>query len=734
MNAGTAREKSALPLPSKDHLATYDRRTELTQDEVASIEKLLTKNGKYPDMVWPEGIQIRWSPTNLPELERLAKPLLDVITATDTNEFPLALEIAKRRAIRVIFKEMYFRRNSLWAWTQEDWSETICRNNKLFFERHQVAPNCRLNIMALAYFFGDFSDFRRFGTYEIYNLACRLFGQEAIEISTTRIFDKLQRWGYKSTNNFKMARTTICEALIAVRSPRLEDITLEILAKLRKRPSNAHKSQKKYIHTYALAISKALVDLDILTEALTEDLHFDKPRPDIALINVSPEWASWCKRWRATSTLQPRTRTTTYYGMLFAGRWLHSEHPDIQSPAQLNRELVAEYVAAVDRARVGQWASDVNPNKNSKGKPLRPHTKAGYLRAVRTLLSDCQEWEWIPRQFNPHQVLRTPSSIYRLIGRNPRVIEDDVWAKLLCAGLCLTEEDLPRPNMADKHCGRRYYYPLEMMRALVIVWLFGGMRGDEIRRLRLGCIRWQQDYSQSKQSPENTLCLLQVPVGKTSPEFVKPVDRVVGEAIEAWERVRTDTPRIQDDKTSERVSLLFAHRTRAIGRQFINNVMIPMLCRKAGIPKRDARGDITGHRARSTIATQLSSFMTLLELMEWLGHAKPETTLYYVQTSVSKIATALKNSNFLERNVRTAGIINGDLGTAAGKLVGEDESECTPSVGSILAKLAETKTELLGLCKTSSPTRQQVKVINESIKKIDELSLELTKDTALIPC
>ena len=50
---------------------------------------------------------------------------------------------------------------------------------------------------------------------------------------------------------------------------------------------------------------------------------------------------------------------------------------------------------------------------------------------------------------------------------------------------------------------------------------------------------------------------------------------------------------------------------------------IPVLCRKAGVPAADVRGNIDSHRARSTIATQLDNAkepMTLFELQASLGH------------------------------------------------------------------------------------------------------------------
>jgi hypothetical protein len=66
-----------------------------------------------------------------------------------------------------------------------------------------------------------------------------------------------------------------------------------------------------------------------------------------------------------------------------------------------------------------------------------------------------------------------------------------------------------------------------MIRAVALVWLFAGIRGDEIRRLRVGCVRWQPDN-------ESSVCFLDVPVNKTETAFTKPVD-VVGQAINAWE-------------------------------------------------------------------------------------------------------------------------------------------------------------------------------------------------------
>ena len=82
----------------------------------------------------------------------------------------------------------------------------------------------------------------------------------------------------------------------------------------------------------------------------------------------------------------------------------------------------------------------------------------------------------------------------------------------------------------------------------------------------------------------------------------KPVPGLVGDAIETWEKSRPTVPKQWDYNTAEAVDFLFVWRGKQVGRQYLNNIIIPMLCRKAGIPVEDALGKITSHRARHTLA------------------------------------------------------------------------------------------------------------------------------------
>jgi integrase len=82
-----------------------------------------------------------------------------------------------------------------------------------------------------------------------------------------------------------------------------------------------------------------------------------------------------------------------------------------------------------------------------------------------------------------------------------------------------------------------------------------------------------------------------------------------------------------------------------------------MLCRKAGVPPADVRGNITSHRARSTIASQLYNAkepMTLFELQAWLGHRSPQSTLFYAKISPNTLTRAYQDAGYFSRDSRTA--------------------------------------------------------------------------------
>jgi integrase len=360
---------------------------------------------------------------------------------------------------------------------------------------------------------------------------------------------------------------------------------------------------------------------------------------------------------------------------MMIGRWLAATHPKITHPASWTRELAAECIAAIDRMQAGQWAVSWKAGAKRRGQPLSARGKAGLITSVRTFFRDCQEWNWIQRRFDPRRAFATPRDIGAQLKPDPRIIADVIWAKLLWAGLNLTEEDLQKhfPQETDKikpgqsrdpSKREMLWYPLEMMQALVITWLFAGLRSDEIRRLRVGCIRWKHEESPIVGGEEDTVkaavCYLDVPINKTAPAFTKAVDRIVGEAIKKWEEVRPSQTPVADSKTGELFHPLFAYRGITIGSTYINKSLIPLLCRKAGVEEHDARGTITSHRARATIASQLLNAkepLSIFELKEWLGHRHVASTQYYAKQSPTKMAKAYEKAGYFGHNLRTIEVL-----------------------------------------------------------------------------
>src|SRR6202008_418959 len=96
---------------------------------------------------------------------------------------------------------------------------------------------------------------------------------------------------------------TLCEVLLLNRSPRLEDLSLEVLEQTRQ-GNVAH-----YLKTNLPLLSRALVSLGCLSHplplAVKDGERFGNHD---ALADVPSEWLIWCQRWHETSTLSPGTR------------------------------------------------------------------------------------------------------------------------------------------------------------------------------------------------------------------------------------------------------------------------------------------------------------------------------------------------------------------------------------------------------------------------------------------
>lgn len=627
----------------------FDRRPALAAAETAALAALdpraLQRNRSTGTAV-PRRTAEHWR-----AIERLRAPVDQAAGALHHEDAPRFHRFA-RHAGAIVLGNCGTLQRAWWGWSVWDWARLIGPDREAFraAQPRPVDSGVRAFLIALAYLLGDFAEFQHIGAFNRLYLAELVFGPHQVEAAVSQAAEVASGWGYRSHTR-EDGRHRIPGALAAIllanRSPLLRDLDDTAFARLDRHPTLSNERN----HAALYALQRVCGDLDYCHTPVREGRNNAPGLP-----GVGEPWAGFIENWYQTSTLTPHARAVIRTNLAKVGRWLAAEHPEATDPAAWTRSVCAAWIAAVNRMNIGDFVARTDHLHERLGQPIAPRTKAHLLVCLRIFFHDLQEWEWVPRRFDPGRALALPRSIAALIGTDPRVIAEDVWAKLLWAGLNLTLDDIP------DHGG---YYPLPLLRALALTWLFAGLRSDEIIRLRVGCIRWQhQGRPIPGASPEITadeaVCLLEVPVNKTNTAFTKPVDPILGQAIEAWQAQRPDQPQRLDAKTNEHVAFLFSLRAHPVARDYLNRALIPKLCAKAGLPTSDVRGRITSHRARSTIATQLYNAkepMTLFELQAWLGHRSPVTTQHYAKITPNTLTKAYTEAGYFGRNMRTIEVL-----------------------------------------------------------------------------
>jgi len=598
------------------------------------------------------------------KLTRLMQPLADVFAVIEGDKE------AKVNSIHLLLRMCAREGQPFWVWEHSTWLRVLGTSREGFFTIHKPGnlTEIRQYIIAAAYLLDCFRDLPALGGIEMVKLAYKVFGRERLEANLAPIVKVNEQWGYSQGGRVAALRSLVAEVLLLNGSPNIRDITHPFLQQL-------YEAMEAVVPGQAMIyrLSRILVSLKILERplALRGGLPAEKYKVERER-GITPAWVEWVDRWFTTTTRPLPHRRDMRLDLLRLGRWLAQHHPEVLTPADFTRELAAEVVAAVNEMTIGEFSCEnLNIPLRNPGQPWSAVRKHGFLGVLRCAFNEAIDWGWIERRFNPQRVFATPRHLKHQFRIAPRPISDDLWAKLLWTGLNLRAEDFPiqghhrhrpedqeaEPLQSGQEAGS--FYPLEMLRALAVVWLFAGLRSDELSRLRVGCAR-QQTVVTGEQPEEKPVCLLDIPVHKTGRAFTKPVDPLVGEAIAAWEAVRPAQPDLIDPKTSEQVQFLFCYRAKRLSKGYLNKTLIPALCQRAGIPRADARGSISSHRARSTIASQLFNArepMTLFELQAWLGHQSPATTQHYVLTSPTKLAQAYKDAGYFSRNVRAIEVL-----------------------------------------------------------------------------
>ncbi len=620
----------------------YDRSPDLSENERTELDWLMNQK---PFQLRPKSKQI---------LHRLLVPLEDVFAVTHLHPH------MRRETLRVIAMEMHYRDKTFWAWQDAEWTQIIGSSTAAFGARYgrtykgrQLHP-ARREIPILAYLLTTPVDIDPLlAPFTVTSTARKIWGDETLSAHVRRLTGVLRTWGYQEKHPVKFT-ACIAYLLLRNRSPYLETLTDELVETVNQTCTIPSVRDKLF------QVSRALAALGLIRHPLPDPKAGSRPKTSETDGQISESWLWWCRRWRDQSTAADKEHS--YYSLLKVGRWLNTCYPQVGGPADFTYEIAIAFVAAVMDMKVGEWISQEKRARlpeDRLGQPLRPNARAALLKCLRVFFRDCQEWEWIPIRFNPLRVLRSPRSLRNLIGPDPRVVERDRWAKILWAAMNLEMEDL-RPT-----AGKALIYPLEMVRALAVVWCFAALRSDEIVRLRVGCVRWQYEDVMVPETgeilPKDAICFLDIPVNKTMTAYTKPVHPLVGQRIHEWERVRpSEQPRQIDGKTSETVPFLCSYRGTRVAKAYINRFLIPLLCRKANIPEQDNRGAITSHRARATIASMLYNAknpLDIFQLQKYLGHKNLSSTQHYTQVDPTKLASQVTKAGYLEQNLATIEVL-----------------------------------------------------------------------------
>jgi len=127
---------------------------------------------------------------------------------------------------------------------------------------------------------------------------------------------------------------------------------------------------------------------------------------------------------------------------------------------------------------------------------------------------------------------------------------------------------------------------------------------------------------------------LRVPTNKYGGEFHVWIPPYTARAIQDWIAVRAKlAPQRYDAKDREFADLLFTAHGRGMTRAFLNRKLIRFLCDRAGIEHKDAKGNYTCHRGRSSRITLLRQCgMELEDLAQYAGHKDTATIRRYART------------------------------------------------------------------------------------------------------
>lgn len=298
-------------------------------------------------------------------------------------------------------------------------------------------------------------------------------------------------------------------------------------------------------------------------------------------------------RWLAVRRLTDRPITIHHLGLAVRNflDWLAAAEPDITSFAQVTRDHVLGFLAAMAR----------EPNPRT-GRPLAAITRRARTSALSVFFRETAAMGW---EGVPGRPLLDRGDHPRPLQRVPRFIPADELARVMEA---IARLDCP------------------FQRAALLTARWSGARRSEIQRLALDCL---------ERYPDGT-ARLRVPAGKTYRERVVPLHEDAAAAIQAVVALRASGSEraLVDDLSGTPVRYLFVGHGKLLSTFYLFHAPLRRACAIAGLVDGDGRGTVTAHRFRHTLGTQLAERGAKLDtIMRVLGHESPSMSMVYARIS-----------------------------------------------------------------------------------------------------
>jgi hypothetical protein len=355
------------PYAGRFDVSRYDRTPSLTDAERRVIERWVEHGNPV--------ITSRQTP-------RLYGPLADALLH-DGRE-----RMNRLRTIKFLLMEVARSGQPHWSWSEQHWLDLV--NGQNLMTGH---------LLATAHLLCDFKRFYDVQRNLRLSTTARLvFGPEVFNPECERLMGALERVGFKCSTMRAFMPSVIAAVGLEGGDPRLESFDKALLERTRSLYTGR-------IGSRIIMLRNGLAALGFVHEPIRFRVY--ESRRGAEKGDIHPEWMSWCRRWLETSTLRETSRQATYNSLLRVGIWLVRTHPDVTGPEQWTVDICADFLAAVDRLSIGEWAGssfDYRMTANV-GKPLQPQSKIAVFQVMRRFLADVQSWEWARLRCNPRIIL-----------------------------------------------------------------------------------------------------------------------------------------------------------------------------------------------------------------------------------------------------------------------------------------------------------------------------------------